>query len=148
MTDANIKQLIERLEALEAPCRECDIEVARFKYGRDAVRRGGLGWRKDAIIVPCCPGWEIMPSYTASLDAAMTLVPEGNFDQDWGRSTRYKSEGFKLWQVRIALETVEQDPQELGPVALGEHNTPAIALCIAALRAALEARGLEIKEKG
>jgi hypothetical protein len=78
----------------------------------------------------------------------MTLVPEGNFDQDWGRSTRYKSEGFKLWQVRIALETVEQDPQELGPVALGEHNTPAIALCIAALRAALEARGLEIKEKG
>jgi hypothetical protein len=71
-----MSDLIKRLEALDAPCRECDIEVARFKYGRDAVRRGGLGWPDDAIIVPCYPGWEIMPSYTASLDAAMTLVPE------------------------------------------------------------------------
>ena len=127
--------LIKRLEALDAPCRECDIEVARFKYGRDAVRRGGLGWPDDAIIVPCYPGWEIVPRYTSSIDAAMTLVPEGDFDQDWSRSTRCKSEGFKLWQVRIAFETVDQDPEELGPVALGEHDIPAIALCIAALRA-------------
>jgi hypothetical protein len=116
--------LIKRLEALEAPCRECDFAIHR------AIHNLPEDW-------PECTGNNHWMSfrYTASLDTAMTLVPQGDFDQDWSRSTRYKSEGFKLWQVRIALETVEQDPQELGPVALGEHDTPAIALCIAALRA-------------
>jgi hypothetical protein len=133
MSDANIKQLIGRLEALEAPCRKVDMLIETLQTGnRQHPYLVGINIddKPDA-------GRRTYPTprYTASIDAAMTLVPRGNFDQDWGRSTRYKSEGFKLWQVRIALETVEQDPQELGPVALGEHDTPAIALCIAALRA-------------
>jgi hypothetical protein len=122
--------LIKRLEALEAPCRECDAEIALAK-----------GWTQFKPNWYRPPDLDIhhhfseLPRYTASIDAAMTLVPEGDFDQDWSRSTRCKSEGFKLWQVRIAFETVDQDPEELGPVALGEHDIPAIALCIAALRA-------------
>jgi hypothetical protein len=85
-------------------------------------------------VVPDLGQWQA-PAYTTSIDAAMTLVPEGDYDLDWLRSTRGKSEGFKLWQIRIALETVEQDHDETGPVALGEHDHPALALCIAALKA-------------
>jgi hypothetical protein len=140
--------LIKRLEALEAPCRECDclIGVALGWF----ITEPNKGWpdqldyidvRNECWYYPGGGFDQLVPRFTASLDAAMMLVPQGDFDQDWSRSTRYKSEGFKLWQVRIALETVEQDPQELGPVALGEHDTPAIALCIAALRiAALRAQ--------
>ena len=42
---------------------------------------------------------------------------------------------FQRWQCRINLETVEQDPDETSPVALGEAHTPALALSAAALRA-------------
>jgi hypothetical protein len=114
--------LIKKLEALEAPCRECDYAIGKAN-GYDYEEELGGAIRKTG------------PAYTASIDAAMTLVPEGDYDQDWVRTTRAASEGFKLWQVRIALETTQQDPDETSPVALGEHDNPAIALCIAALRA-------------
>ena len=123
--------LIKKLEALEAPCRECDGLIAAafgLKHGPDS------GWcnneNGDHWVVDECAA-----RYTTSIDATMTLVPEGDYDQDWVRTTRAASEGFKLWQVRIALETTQQDPDETSPVALGEHDNPAIALCIAALRA-------------
>ena len=111
--------LIKRLEALEAPCRDCDVEIARLKYGRDAVRRGGVGWSNDAIIVPCYPGWKIMPAYTASIDAAMTLVPEG-----W------------LWSLfGPDNQACLVNPDNPSQASTCDAATPAIALCIAALRA-------------
>ena len=108
--------LIERLEALTAPNFAIEQEIGR-------------------IVNPQATSKTIFPAYTASIDAAITLVPEGDYDQGWGRSSRAVPHGFKLWQVRISLETVEEDSDETGPVALGEHDYPAIALCIAALKA-------------
>lgn len=72
---------------------------------------------------------------TESVEDALALVPEGDYDQSWSKSTRGAKEGFKLWQVRLSLETVAEDPEETGPVSLGEAWTPALALCIALLRA-------------
>jgi len=119
--------LIKKLEALEAPCRECDAAIFRRLAGNptDHCYEWNGKYLIDANVLPV----------TACVTSAMTLVPEGDYDQSWVRTTRAASEGFKLWQVRIALETTQQDPDETSPVALGEHDNPAIALCIAALRA-------------
>lgn len=66
--------------------------------------------------------------------AAMTLIPEGDRDISFERSSR-GGRDFKLWQVRIALETVAEDPEETGPIALGEADTLALSLTAASLRA-------------
>ena len=73
-------ELAERVEALAGPDREVDFAIART-----------LGWRE--VGNPTCamglmgrwyhPDGKMTdhlgsPRYTASLDAAMTLVPEGN----------------------------------------------------------------------
>ena len=61
-----------------------------------------------------------LPSYTASLDAALTLVPEG-WRYDLGKNTL----GFAWGGVTMP------DHNEVETSA----NTPALALCAAALRA-------------
>ena len=129
-----MSDLIKRLEALDAPCGKLFYEAFIAIHGPKPPRLAGYSkeqsdWfnlRYTFSKMICVGAWQ---------DATMTLLPEGDFDQDWTRSTRGKSEGFKLWQVRIALKTVDQDPKELGPVALGEHDIPAIAVLIAILRA-------------
>jgi hypothetical protein len=72
---------------------------------------------------------------TASVDAALTLVPAGNRDIDISRTPHSASRGAKLWQARIGIETLEEDPDWTGPQGIGDAETPAIAICIAALRA-------------
>lgn len=68
--------LATRAEGVAGADRELDVLI------HEAVttfppRRGGVGWADDAIVVPAFPGWVILPHYTASLDQALTLVPEG-----------------------------------------------------------------------
>ena len=41
------------------------------------ARLGGTGWPDGALVVPSFPGWELLPRYTASVDAALKLVPRG-----------------------------------------------------------------------
>jgi hypothetical protein len=78
-----MSDLIKRLEALEAPCREydCLIGVAVGWF----VTEPNKGWpdRLDYIDVrnECWyyPGGgfdQLVPRFTVSIDAAMTLVPE------------------------------------------------------------------------
>lgn len=60
-----------------------------------------------------------LPAYTGSLDAAMTLVPEGcEWAVNWG--------GNSVAEVNILPD---------GPLFKGYADTPALALCAAALRA-------------
>ena len=65
-------ELIDSLEALSAPCREADALIAAtvgVKHGPDGGwtnNENGDYWTVD----------ECAPRYTASIDAAMTLVPE------------------------------------------------------------------------
>lgn len=62
MTKTELLALAERVEALTGPDRETDYRIAKW-------RSGAKGSHLKIEQVP--------PLYTASLDAAMTLVPEG-----------------------------------------------------------------------
>lgn len=106
--------LIEKLEAAAEGSRALDAQIHAFVFG-----------------ITHSDDW---PHYTTLLDAALTLVPEGDYDQFWIRSSR-GDERHKLWRVRIALETIEENDTGTGPVAFGQADTPALALCIAAFRA-------------
>ena len=93
MTD----DLIARLEAAEGPSRELDalIRCALFK-------------KPSAFIKP----------YTFSIDAALTLVPEG-----WE------------WTIESGGHVELVKDRMRGPYIEGNAVTPALAICIAALRA-------------
>lgn len=94
---ADLMKLAERVEALSGPDRAVDWELHVF----DGLVGVGM--------------YGAHPHYTASLAAAMTLVPEG-----WDHG--YTANG-QCWTHKEA-STVH-----------GDAATPALALCAAALRA-------------
>jgi hypothetical protein len=115
--------LIERLEAATEGSRELDalIHATTLSLGRDywPDERGRVveytGLRKIL---------HRAPHYTTSIDAALTLVPEG-----WGWSVNDDSEACLTLPGNGFLS-------DRGDIELyGRSATPAIALCIAALRA-------------
>ena len=65
-----MKELIERLEDATGPDRELDAEIARLVTGRGVTVAPLSGPRYDGDGEP-------VPAYTASLDAALTLMPRG-----------------------------------------------------------------------
>lgn len=120
MADATaIREIVERLERAEGPNFRLEQEIMW------AVRNVPERHRSDH---------DKPPAYTSSLDAAMTLVPEGWF---WrvGHTTSYQAWAF--------VNRCHPDHADKGD----EHSfkrehwepksTPALALCIAALRARL-----------
>ena len=110
-----MKELIERIEGAEGPSRELDAEIALTQ-----------GWSELPGDNWCGPEGQIaVPRYTASLDAAMSLVPEG---MQWRVDSHHNIAGVFEYPT---------DP-ETGPYCVeheGEGLTPALALCAAALRA-------------
>ena len=101
-----------RVEALSGPERHVDADIAE-----------ALGWHQysgDNWIGPL--GQIAVPSYTVSLDAAMTLVPEG-CGWSLAQATYEKSYG--------CIESGDDRTPDLEARAA----TPALALCAAALRA-------------
>ncbi len=114
MTDST--DLIARLEAAEGPDRGLDAEIARLKgyevHDKLWVRVTSYDGHEKGALSP-------LPHYTASIDAALTLVPEG-----WGWS-------FGQTPTDEGVEYHAQVNWE--PIVAG--GTPAIALCIAALKA-------------
>jgi hypothetical protein len=113
-----MKNLIERLEALTGPCRECDQDIHEL-----AVM--GLPKTTGYIYSSCL--W-----FTRSIDAAMKLVPAemesrrvGCTDDGRGYAELAKHDGHMM----------AEDPDEY--YYEGEGATMPIALCIAALKARL-----------
>lgn len=95
-----MNDLITRLESADGPDRELDAMI------QHRITSGvGCGAAQDA------------PRYTASIDAALTLVPDG---WDW-----------ELYPREAALI----HPDLPGADVFADAATPALALCIAALRA-------------
>lgn len=134
--------LAARCEAATGPDRELDWAIDAFmrpnEY-RGMETADDLGHPLEWLSA------EDLPYFTASLDAAMTLVPKGDdHDLSFERTMR-GGEDFKLWQVRYSLETVEEDPEETGPIILGEAVTAPLALCAAALKALSDNIGEEGK---
>ena len=112
--------LIERLESAPEGSRELDGEIALL-----------LGWKKT-IDGFYNSRWKdpagqlqgnIPPAFTTSIDAALTLVPEG-WRWDIGP-----------WDDQIRAEIWNHTEDETKEQYCGFASTPALALCIAALKA-------------
>ena len=116
--------LIERLEAAEKGSRELDEYIAEAVF--PTIKRQHASWYIDDIRVRIEP-------YTTSMDAALTLVPEGE-------------KGWPFWEIK--------SPNPNSPYLKGYHGgskaqiwldgttvffgharTPALALSAAGLRA-------------
>lgn len=127
-----LSSLIERLEKAEGPDRELDADIAA------AVLGGEIQWLQTAMTGDAFPvrkypskdhirgfGREPVQRYTSSIDAALTLVPEG-----------FK---WKAGYSRYVPHNAEIQDYRANPVLgvfVGEcDSNRAIALCIAVLRA-------------
>ena len=101
------EDLIQRLEKAEGPRYELDAQIRE-------------------LIAPRGSPYPPLP-YTASLDAALRLVPEGwSGDVEFGPAGDAIVFEATMWNGKFAQETTEF-------AVVG--NTPALALCIAALKA-------------
>jgi hypothetical protein len=107
------EELIAALEAATGPSYALDEAVAVWHYND----LGADGRKVIAVAQPRC--------YTASIDAAMTLVPDGSY---WNILTEGDGDGF------LAAVVTRQGADAGEPLSWMKAPTPAIALCIAALR--------------
>jgi hypothetical protein len=118
-TKAELLALAERVEALTGPCRETDahISLVAINNGKTGSFANADKWIEAALQFH----WSVA-HYTASLDAAMTLVPEGwhtYFASEDRHSLRWS------WALRGGYGVTVASPAA----------TPALALTAAALRA-------------
>ena len=106
---SDLVELADRVSALGGPDREVDFEIEKLVRPRAYMLDGPA--RQD-------------PAYTASLDAAMTLVPDG---WEWQMEAEETEMFFppSPWTYRV----------EMGNLIKVEAATPALALTAAALRA-------------
>jgi hypothetical protein len=138
----DLVELAKRVEALDGPCRETDVAIG---LGIDWAHRSmGCTLRQFHALGESVPEMAAdaerqtsillqLPRYTASLDAAMTLVPEG----------------WQYWEVRMKRIGTD-DPAAVAEISRmtgddvdyenGFAVTPALALTAAAIRA-LAAQG-------
>ena len=130
-----MKDLIAKLEAAPEGSRELDVEIAvavghvdptcTYDKERDCVE-----WLEPHEMGLSEPMGALLHDYTFSIDAALTLVPEG----------------WNVWLLGVAQQisngVFSHEPKPFAEVmnakevVLGAHaSTPALALCIAALKA-------------
>ena len=125
MTDpATLLNLADRCEQAAGPDRELDGAAWCAVNGYSFVKWDGAGvvWRKADGGIRHYPASRV-PYYTASLDAAVTLVPKGcgyqiisGFDEDG------------LTHASVYVPAIDNGER-------GDSATAALALCAAALRA-------------
>ena len=114
-----MKDLIHELKQATEGSRELDWNIHKFL---NIVTDMGE-YRTTMVGV-----W--LPHYTTSLDAALTLVPEGwEWELEWEHSTVAETE---IARCKMGDPLLFIDP---------EAATPALALCIAALKAREQADG-------
>jgi hypothetical protein len=144
MSAADLNALADRVEALTEPSREVDVLIAvavdwrwpDWEDGESTARgqaeRHGVAWLIDRAVNGHTSSWRGIPLYTASLDAARTLVPEGwqceglNWWAEYGASCMLVG---STWDGSDWVHRFDD-----GRVTGGAF-TPALALCAAALRA-------------
>lgn len=130
-------ELAERCEAATGPDRRLDAEIewtsrgVRGAWYVTSNHRGDFshvsGWWRDAEDAS-----HKAPDYTASIDAALTLVPEGAF---YGFVMKGDVDGF---DACCQFAGPDEDAPEL--IWHGAAN-PALALCAAALKARASTEG-------
>lgn len=128
MTRADLIALAARVEQAQGPDRELDAAIATMlgwtEVHGSVLRPDFRGGRPPGVI----DWWDIVPIYTASLDAALTLVPEGYV---W---TLHGEPGG------AGLAGVQPDRGDGDGCDYSDVNaaTPVLALTAAALRARAE----------
>lgn len=142
----SLAALIERLERATGPDRELDLAIhiaidpdgniahVTQEYPRGLNHQEGYAWdfyQKSIVYEKWtsdgrCPvnGGYPLPEYTALIDAAMELVPEGHHV---GLDTAIPGEPYSFASIKL-----NGDP--VGHPANHSGRTPAIALCIASLK--------------
>ena len=134
---SDLSKLFAELEAATEGSRELDYAIAnkigwRFN-GEHEFKEYGVFWR-DATT----DEWKQLPWWTTSLDAALTLVPEGyrcSLDIPGKEGGRNHATVVKYSQVLEAVN-LKAKPEEI--IELWNHSyaaTPFLAMCVAALRA-------------
>ena len=141
-TEAKGRDLIRRLQGSAAPARELDLEIAMahqwvpagltrdvFALRIDELRAQGRAAAQDAA-----DEWQV-PRYTASVDAALSLKPEGC---EWSvRELSYPSHPDKPFAAVVAQHAYGYGaPSRRGDTGgKGYAASAALALCAAALGA-------------
>jgi hypothetical protein len=114
MNKSELLALAERVESLDGPCFDTECEI-------------------EHTISPHWTGEGAPSAYTASLDAAMTLVPD-RIGVGWGVSHGAGGPIAEVWEFNLD----DPDCPELYHVFGGCCATPEQALTAAALRARAE----------
>lgn len=114
---SDIAELIARLEMASEPDRELDCLIYMSINDTPDVCGGRLLEEDKA------------PAYTASIDCALTLVPEG-----WRTAMVSEMEHRAGWHWRLG----EKDGGLRGRSTNGVGPTALLAICIAALKARVE----------
>lgn len=126
------ENLIDRLEKATGPDRELDVAIA-FAIGRVRERDGNYlyatGNDSDMVVEPNEYDDHIVAQplgyYTRSLDAAATLVPE-------------KAAAWRVGRGDVSWAVVSEGYRDSDKDHTVQAATPAIALCVAALKARSE----------
>lgn len=117
MTKAEIIALAERVERAEGPDRWLDSDIALSQGWHQLPGDNWIGPHAEIVV----------PDYTASLDAAMTLVPSGFlWTMDSWDGSRWSA---GIWRDRRWLVHTSEKRTS---------KTPALALTSASLRAIAE----------
>lgn len=126
-------ELVGRLEKATGPDRELDAQIYCAKNGYGFVKferwnqhAGRLFYSIPGMELHC--GSEGFPLYTRSIDSALTLVPEG-----WAWFVE-RIEGYSEGRARLWIPSKRTLGLKIEQVDF-EAATPAIAICISALKA-------------
>lgn len=123
-----MNDLISRLSAATGPSRELDAGIALANgWAHRTMPNGERYWRSPTGVI--CPQ---PPRYTASIDAALTLMPEG-----YGFMIRYHETADGKMRACCSLLGCSNGDGDTWDVW---GNTPAIAIVIACLKAKEESK--------
>lgn len=128
---ADLSALIARLEAAEVGSRELDAHVWAAANDYELLRFDGAGWlyKMHADDIQRHERTMYISSVTTSLDAALALAERVLPVFGWEIHYDEVSGGIFAWVgERMAIYGLERGHR-------GYANTPALALCIAILRA-------------
>jgi hypothetical protein len=123
--------LIERLEKATGPDNELDRDICLVygPYRNDIWEKQPVHPRILQTIDFKVNDWVSTPRYTASIDAALTLVPEG-----WAWFVQ-QIDDFTNGDARIWLPHTRTRGLKQEDFVVRNAASPATALCIAALKA-------------
>lgn len=118
-----LTHLFEVLEQATEGSRELDAQIQAYQFGGTVHEKSDGGLLIVVNGIQHGIAWTAVPHYSTSLDAALTLVPEGCSPSDivWGLD---EVSAYLAWPMEPYAKQVR-----------GDGATAELALCIAAIRA-------------